>query len=166
MAATTIGRSLFRGVIFITPFFKSYGEKIEKKAALIKALCYILPGKRFSSAPKNEWPAGYLENYAHFLADESRKVPFMRADTGVLILDMFSTIKEEVKSIDMPLCFVSVSKEDRVDNSTTDEIASYAKNKASEEHMIEGADHSNIVFDEVHVRPMMFKTLAFLDKLR
>lgn len=66
----------------------------------------------------------------------------------------------------MPLCFISVSKEDRVDNTQTAKLAKVATNQENEVHMIEGADHSNIVFDEAYVKTMLFQTLAFFDKLR
>ena len=89
----------------------------------------------------------------------------MRADTAVLILEMFKTIKEDVKGTDLPFCFINVSKEDRVDNAKTDEIAAIAQHEACESHMIEGADHGNIVFDETYLRPFLHKTLAFLDKV-
>lgn len=98
MAATTIGRSMFRGVVFLTPFFKSYGNKVEKKSAIIKALCYIRPHMRFHSAPSNVRDETYSQKYAHFTANEARKVAFMTAQTGVMILEMFTTMSQEIQS--------------------------------------------------------------------
>ena len=43
MAASTIGKRMFRGVYLLNPFYKSYGNRLEKKRTIVKTLWYVKP---------------------------------------------------------------------------------------------------------------------------
>ena len=78
MADTEIGRSMFNGVIHLSPFFKAYNDKLEKVYKLALCLSYIHPHKRFQSAPTTERSPEYRAKFSQFLKD-ARNVTFCTA---------------------------------------------------------------------------------------
>ena len=89
----------------------------------------------------------------------------MTAHTAGLIMDMMAGLKQDMLAAQMPVCLINVSNEDRVDNTASVELFKFAKNVQNEAHLIEGADHANIVFDELHCRSLILKSVRFCDKL-
>ena len=51
MAASTIGKSMFRGVVLLSPFYKSYGDRLEKMRQVINVLRFVKPHYRLDSKP-------------------------------------------------------------------------------------------------------------------
>ena len=82
MMDTEIGRSMFTGVILLSPFFKTYADKLEKIYKLIYCLQYVAPHKQFHSAPTTERNAEYAAKFKQFLVSPAN-VGFCTAQTGV-----------------------------------------------------------------------------------
>lgn len=68
MAATTIGQSMFRGVVLSVPFFGSYNRALESKKVLLGIASFIKPHHRIAlgSEPMKGSPE-FMQKYAQFI---------------------------------------------------------------------------------------------------
>ena len=76
----------------------------------------------------------------------------MTPNTAVILYQMFESLPGNLREIELPLCFINSSKDDRVDNDETCAMHKLAQNSETELHDIEGADHANIVYEDPYVR--------------
>ena len=82
-----------------------------------------------------------------------------------MMLRMQESIRNDLENVQTPLCFINASKDDVVDNNVPCAIFNYAKNRQTELHEVEGADHVTVQYMEPYVRTNVQLTSKFFSKL-
>ena len=89
----------------------------------------------------------------------------MTPNTAMILFQMFDSLPTNLREIELPLCFINSAKDDRVDNAETCAMHKLAQNSETELHEIQGADHTNIVFEYPYVLQATKLALDFFEKL-
>ena len=136
MANTTIGRSMFAGVVLLTPYFRHARELLYQVYKYVKTLAFAHPYYIFKcnwDPPSQE----YLEKYRQLIEDP-KNIEFYTAQTACIWVEEQTKTKEQTKTegFNLPACIVKASEDDVVNNDTIDEFAQMANNEQNEFHTV------------------------------
>ena len=144
MANTTIGRSMFAGVVLLTPYYRLFTERLYDAYKFIVPLSMVKPMHKFPTEFA-EMDEEYEEQYKEIFHDP-REIGFFTAKTARIWVEEQKIARESIQQAPMPICFIVAEKENCVRNDYIEEFSRLVSNDQGEYHMIGEADHTDICF--------------------
>lgn len=163
MANSLIGKSMFSGVVLLTPYYRLFTERLYEAYPYLVPLTKVKPHHRFECEYADidpEWAAKYQP-----ILEDTRIVNFFTATTARMWVEEQALARSSIAETPLPLCFITASADGVVRNDYIEEFSNAASNPLNELHQVEGADHTDICFDENYASHFIRATVAFLQKV-
>uniref|UniRef100_A0A7S3HUJ0 Serine aminopeptidase S33 domain-containing protein n=1 Tax=Favella ehrenbergii TaxID=182087 RepID=A0A7S3HUJ0_9SPIT len=163
MANTLIGKSMFAGVVLLTPYYRLFTERLYEAYKWLIPLTTVKPNHKFMceySEMDPEWAARYEP-----ILNDSRNVNFFTATTARLWVEQQELARSSVAHAPQPFCFIAATGDGVVRNDYIEDFADLTTNEEGELHRVVGADHTDVVFDQSYGSQVMRISTSFLDKL-
>jgi len=163
MANTLIGRSMFAGVVLLTPYYRLFTERLYDVYRMLIPLSIVKPNHKFVCEYAEldpEWVAKYKQIF-----EDTRNLEFFTAMTARLWVEEQETARTSIAEAPMPICFITATEDGVVRNDYIEEFAALAKHPMNELHKVVGANHTDVCFDENYGSHFVRSTLGFIRKI-
>ena len=164
MANSLLGKSMFAGVVLLTPYYRLFTERLYEAYKFLVPLTNVRPNHVFECEFSEQDPE-YMARY-ELLFSDPRNLTFFTAVTARLWVEQQALAPTSVAQTSLPLCFIKAEKDGVVRNDYIEDVAAKGTNALNEMHEVAGADHTDICFDEHYGSHTIRATLAFLNKLQ
>lgn len=168
MANTTIGKAMFSGVLLLTPYYRLFTERLYEAYKWLVPLVKIRPNHVFECEYES-MPEEYIDKY-RLIFEDSRNVLFFTAVTAKLWVEEQAVARTNLEQCPQPFCFIAASKDGVVRNDYIKDYSDICRsresdNDVSEHHEIQGADHTDVCFDERYCSHLIRASRNFFNKL-
>ena len=114
MANTLIGKSMFKGVVLLTPYYRLFTERLYEAYKYLVPMTYIKPNHVFRSE-YSEMPQEYYQRYSEIFEDP-RNVDFFTAITARLWCEEQELSRTSIAEAPQPICFIEATLDGVVRN--------------------------------------------------
>ena len=163
MANTVIGKSMFAGVILLTPYYRLFTERLYEAYKYLVPLSAVRPNHVFP-CEYEEMPEEYVNKYRPIFEDP-RNLLFFTARTAKIWVEEQQAARNNIEECPQPMCFIAASKDGVVRNDYIEEYSRLSQSSDSEYHEITGADHTDVCFDEHYCSHLIRASQYFIRKV-
>ena len=107
MANTLIGKSMFKAVILVSPYYRLFTERLYEVYKYLVPMTWVKPNHKFYSE-FSEMDEEYAKTYHQVLTDP-RNVDFFTATTARAWVEEQDKARTSIGRIAQPICFVTAS---------------------------------------------------------
>ena len=121
MANSTIGKSMFAGLVLLTPYYRLFTERLYESYKFLVPLSYVKPNHYFPCEYSDD-PEEYVAKYK-FLYEDPRVLDFFYANTAKIWVEEQNVANEIISSVQTPMLSIAGSKDGVVRNDYIEEYS-------------------------------------------
>lgn len=121
MANSIIGKSMFAGLVLLTPYYRLFTERLYESYKFLLPLSYVKPNYYFP-CEYSDAPEEYVAKYK-WVYDDPLVIDFFFANTAKIWVEEQNVANKTISSIQTPILSIAGSKDGVVRNDYIEEYS-------------------------------------------